>query len=98
MRNATIDHGYPTDTDSPRKKHRYFLWTFLIVQAVMLIWMIVGINSGTNGHCSGNLSAEDCANAQQVGTAIGAGVILAVWAAVDIILGFCYLIYKVARR
>lgn len=100
MHHATVEPeaGSRLSTTHPRKKRRVFLWVFLAVQVLMLIWMVTGINSGSSGHCTGGISAQDCANAKQVGTAIGAGVILAVWAAVDIILGFGYLIYRLARR
>lgn len=84
---------------SKRRPRRVFLWIFLAVQLLFLIWVIMGASSGagTPEDC-GNLSLQDCNDAESVGTAIGVGLIIALWAAADVILGITYLIYRVSRR
>ncbi|GGQ56352.1 hypothetical protein Saso_70170 [Streptomyces asoensis] len=39
-----------------------------------------------------------CEDASEVGTTIGVGLIIGLWAAVDIILGFTYVVYRLANR
>ncbi|MFD3939116.1 hypothetical protein ACFWSF_09270 [Streptomyces sp. NPDC058611] len=39
-----------------------------------------------------------CQDAGDVGTAIGVGLIIALWAAVDVILGITYAVYRLSRR
>lgn len=74
-----------------------FLWFFLAVQAVFLLWLVLGVSKGasTPTHCA---DAHVCDTARQVGAAIGAGVIIALWAAVDIILGIGYAVVHVSRK
>ncbi|NEC22178.1 hypothetical protein G3I50_28640 [Streptomyces parvus] len=84
---------------SPRKKHRVFLWVFLGVQLLFLIWLIAGIasGSGTPEDC-GTLDKQACNDAENAGTAIGVGLIIVLWAVVDVILGITYAVYRLARR
>lgn len=89
----------PPPPDSPRKRHRIFLWIFLAVQVIFLIWVIFGIASGAGDPVEcGTLTTAECNDASDVGTAIGVGILIAIWAAVDIILGFSYAIYRLGRR
>ncbi|WP_234338297.1 hypothetical protein [Streptomyces sp. NRRL F-5727] len=76
-----------------------FLWVFLAIQVIFLIWIIVGVasGSGTPDDC-GTLDRQTCNDAESVGTAIGVGAIIFLWAAVDIVLGVTYAIYRFARR
>ncbi|PJE97679.1 hypothetical protein CUT44_11130 [Streptomyces carminius] len=89
-------------TRPARKRHRVFFWFFLAVQALFLVWIITGIagNSGTPAGCAGltGKELELCEGAGDVGTAIGVGLIIALWVAVDVILGLTYLVYRLARR
>jgi hypothetical protein len=89
---------YPSDTKKKPRRIR-FLWVFLFIQAVFLLWVILGARSGAGSpdDC-GTLSAKDCDDAENLGTAIGVGLVIALWAATDIILGITYAIYKVAKR
>lgn len=98
----------------PRKKRHIFLWVFLTVQVIFIIWLIAGTHSSVNhlsAHTAADCRAhnnyffkslQDCVNgsnsATEVGTAIGAGLVIAFWAVVDIILGVSYGVYKLARR
>ncbi len=85
--------------ESPRKRKRVFMWFFLAVQVLFLIWIIAGISSGSGqpSDC-GSLDAETCNAASDTGTAIGVALIFAFWAIVDVILGFIYLVVRLARR
>ncbi|MFE1797763.1 hypothetical protein ACFW9L_16555 [Streptomyces sp. NPDC059517] len=86
----------------PKKRRRIFLWVFLAVQILFLVWIISGSvsASGTSNDCQG-LTGDAlslCEDAGDVGTAIGVGLIIALWAAVDIILGISYIVYRLATR
>ncbi|MGK5446450.1 hypothetical protein [Streptomyces radiopugnans] len=95
----------PPQQDAPpptaRKRRRFFLWFFLAIQVLFLIWVITGAASGdTAAECAG-LTGDElelCEDAAGVGTAIGVGVIIFLWAAVDIILALTYLVYRLATR
>ncbi|GGR57288.1 hypothetical protein [Streptomyces roseolus] len=85
--------------EQPRKPRRIFLWVFLAVQALFLLWVIVGASSGAGApEDCGTLSRETCNDAETAGTAIGVGIIIALWAAVDLILGITYAVYRISRR
>jgi hypothetical protein len=86
----------------PRKRRRLFLWFFLAVQVLFVIWVVMGAmsGSGTPHECRG-LTGSDlklCEDAGDTGTAIGVGLVIALWAAVDAILGFTYLVHRLATR
>lgn len=74
-----------------RRKHRVFPWIFLGIQILFLVWIIVGANSA--GSCP-----EGQEGACEVGTVIGAGLVIALWVAVDIILGLTYMVFRLLRR
>lgn len=80
-------------------RFRPFTWVMLVINVLFLIWIIVGIAgaSGTPEDC-GTLSAEACNAAEGVGTAIGAGLIIGLWVAADVILGVLWLITRPKRR
>jgi hypothetical protein len=93
----------PEAPASHRKRpRRVFLWIFLAVQVLFLIWIIVGVNSASDdsGSCQGLTgdALKLCQDAGDVGTAIGVGLIIGLWAAVDLILGITYAIYRFSRR
>ncbi len=86
----------------PRKRRMVFFWVFLAVQIIFLIWLISGIATagGTPDSCSG-LTGDDlqfCKDAGDLGTTIGAGLIVGLWAAVDFVLAVSYAIYRLSRR
>jgi len=85
-----------------RKPRRIFLWIFLAVQVIFLVWVIVGAStgSGTPKECRGLTGQElqNCKDASHAGTTIGVGLVIGLWAAVDIILGITYFIFRLGRR
>lgn len=89
----------PPPTPEPPLKHRrrVFPWVFLAVQVFFLVWVIAGGHNAAGTNCNG-LSANSCDTARQVGTTIGVGLIIAFWAAVDIILGITYLLFRITRK
>lgn len=78
----------------PRKRRRLFLWFFLAVQVIFLIWIIAGTQSA---HCDAHGSAT-ANGACSAGAAIGAGLIIALWVAADVILGLIYIVYRLSTR
>ncbi|MFJ9666350.1 hypothetical protein ACIRPP_17315 [Streptomyces sp. NPDC101219] len=97
------DSRYGDGSRPPQgKRRRVFLWVFLAVQILFLVWVIWGAStaSGTPEACRGR-TGDDlrlCNDASDVGTTIGVGLVIALWAAVDVILGFTYLVYRLASR
>lgn len=83
---------------TPAKKRRIFPWIFLAVQALFLVWIITGISSAGSQECPPSLTAEACEAATGVGAGIGVALIIALWVAVDVILGLTYLMFRFSRR
>lgn len=78
---------------TPRKKRRVFMWVTLAVNALFLFWFISGVSTGES--CSGLTGdALTTCQAGQAGTAIGAFIVIVLWAMVDIILGVIYLVTR----
>jgi hypothetical protein len=81
-------------------KWRKFTWVILIINVLFLVWVVSGIAGGTEGgsDCLAEakrnplLNAKDCDTAAEVGTAIGVGIVIFFWVAVDLILGVIWLI------
>ena len=82
----------------PRKKRRVFLWVFLAIQVIFLVWLIVGISSVAHSHDCTGLTPAECTSAKQVGGTIGAGLVVALWVATDVILGIGRFIVLTARH
>jgi len=95
-----------------RKRRRVFLWVFLAIQVLFVIWVIAGAASGGSSHsdaaayCHAHpgqfLSFSQCVSdyggGAKVGAAIGAGLVVLLWAVADVILGVSYGVWKLARR
>ncbi|MFM9370958.1 hypothetical protein [Streptomyces sp. Da 82-17] len=93
------DSGPEGSAEKPRRRRRVFLWVFLAIQLLFLVWVITGAASagGTPEDC-GTLDSTTCNEAENLGTAIGVGLIVAIWVAVDVILGITYAVYRLSRR
>ncbi|MBK1786642.1 hypothetical protein [Prauserella cavernicola] len=79
---------------NPQKRRHIFRWFFLVVQILFLVWIIAGVANTED--CSG-LVGQDldaCEAGTAVGTGIGVGLIIALWAAVDVILGITWLVFR----
>jgi uncharacterized membrane protein YdfJ with MMPL/SSD domain len=66
----------------------------------MLLWLIGAIVSTAHPHVAhcGSLTVADCKSAAQVGGSIAVGLIVFLWAAVDVILGAGFLIWRATTR
>lgn len=69
-------------------RFRIFTWVILAVNAIFLIWIIEAIAT----------RPDPTNTAANVGTAIGAGLVIVLWAAADVILGILWLITKPRTR
>lgn len=78
----------PMHDTKPAKRHRIFMWFFLVVQLLFAAWVIAGIASGS----------ENTTDAENAGTAIGVGLLVLLWFFVDCFLGVGYAVYRLARR
>lgn len=85
-------------TATTPKRHHVFRWIFLAVQALFVAWIVVGASSAGSGSTAcAKLTGEalkTCQDAGTAGTAIGVGLVIFLWAAVDVILGVTYLIFR----
>lgn len=97
-----------------RRKRRVFLWVFLAIQVIFIIWIIAaisgaaaGINPSVVAQCQHQAASMGMTQAQCVsflggaaktGTAVGVGLVVALWAVTDFIVGATYGIYRLARR
>jgi predicted nucleic acid-binding Zn ribbon protein len=77
---------------------RIFTWVILAFNLLMLIWVISGIASNAR-NCSG-LTGDALTNCQagNVGTGIGVGLLILLWALGDIILGVLWLVTRPRTR
>jgi hypothetical protein len=78
-----------------RKRRHIFRWVFLAIQALFLVWIIAGAASSSSASCGGlkGSALHTCRDAGHVGTAVGVGLIIFLWAAIDVILGVGYLVF-----
>ena len=78
---------------------RKFTWFILVVQVIFVIWIIAGASSASN-NCDG-LIGDDldiCQAGTAIGASLGIGIIIFLWAFVDIILGLVWLITNRGQR
>ncbi len=77
---------------------RWFKLSFVTLQVVFLVWVVGGARSGARTPLKcGVLNPHDCNAAQNLGTAIGVGVIIVIWVLVDIVLGVSYAMARLRR-
>jgi hypothetical protein len=92
---------YPPYQPPPKRRRRVFVWVFLAIQVLFVVLVIAGAASGHGAAANCHeqyLTHAQCANASETGTAIGVGLVVVLWAVVDIILGVSYGIWRLARR
>jgi hypothetical protein len=80
-------------------KWRVFTWVILVINVLFLIWVIAGGVSASK-NCNGLTGSElqGCQAGTAVGASIGIGIIIFLWALVDVILGVLWLVTKPRRR
>jgi hypothetical protein len=68
-------------------------WFILIVQALFVFWIIAGASSVSDS-CAGltGYDLDFCQAGTAVGASIGIGLIIVLWAFVDVILGVIWLV------
>lgn len=76
-----------------RRKTGVFLWIFLAVQALFVWWLFAGVGDAAQS-CQGSEYQAAC----ETGAGLGAILIIMLWAAVDVILGIGYGVYRMATR
>lgn len=91
-----------TETDvlsgPPGRKRRVFPWVFLAIQAVFAAGLVAAARHAATAACPHDpIPGWQCGSAREAGAAVGAGVALLAWAAVDMILAAGYLVWRLAR-
>lgn len=95
---ATINGPYDHTKDPgafTKPKRRIFMWSFLAVQALFLLWIIVG--AASNAQESTNLTGTE-ADAYAVGTGIGVMLIIGLWMAVDFFMFIGWVVVRLSSR
>ena len=75
-----------------RPHWRKMTWVVLLFNAIMLVWLIAGVATATHNPACNGLSQSTCQAATDVGASIGAGLIIGLWLAGDVILGILWLV------
>lgn len=78
---------------------RKFTWFILVVQVLFLVWIVAGVGDAAN-NCDGEVgdALELCQAGTAIGAGIGVGIIIFLWAFVDIILGLIWLVTNRGQR
>jgi len=78
---------------------RKFTWFILVIQVIFVIWIIAGASSASS-NCDGLVGDEldICQAGTAIGAGLGIGIIIFLWAFVDIILGLIWLITNRGQR
>ncbi|MFE7120198.1 hypothetical protein ACFU99_32725 [Streptomyces sp. NPDC057654] len=93
----------PPSPPSGKKPHRswrphwrIFTWVIIAFNVLMLLWLILGVNAASDEgkNCEAEVGElrEACEMGNDVGTAFGAGLIIAIWVAGVFILGVLWLV------
>lgn len=77
---------------------RIFTYVILAFNVLMLVWIIGGVASASHASNCGSLSHQTCQAASDVGTAIGAGILVVAWVFGDTILGVLWLVTRPRGR
>lgn len=89
----------PTPVAAQRAGHwRFMTWVFLAFNALMAVWLIAGVNAASNSECSPGISISACEAGNDVGTAIGAGIILFFWFIGFVVLGLLWFMTRTRGR
>ena len=78
-----------------RRPHwRKMSWVILAWNALMVIWIIVGLAAAHNTANCGSLSQQACQDATNVGAGIGVMALVFLWLVVDVLLAIIWLVTK----
>jgi hypothetical protein len=78
---------------------RPLTWVVLVVQALFVIWLVAGVNAASSGSdCSASSYRDSCEAGQTIGTGIAIGIVIFLWALVDVILGVVWLVTNKSKR
>ena len=78
---------------------RPLTWVILAVQVLFIIWLVTGFNAASDsGNCSTSDYSDACQAGQTIGTGIAIGIIIFLWALVDVILGVIWLVTNKTKR
>lgn len=77
---------------------RPMTWIILVVQVLFVIWLIAGINTVSQDTCTDSEYADACQAGAAIGAGIGIGLIIFLWALVDVILGVIWLVTNKSKR
>jgi len=107
-------HAFQPGPPDPvgRRRRRIFPWVFLAIQVLFVILLIVQIAGGSDVHAQAvaychahpdqylpfSQCVSDYGTGGKAGTAIGAGLLVVLWAVADVILGISYGVWRLARR
>lgn len=69
-------------------------WFILVVNALFLLWVIVGAADKGPAVCSPGMDAQACADLTAAGKGIGIGILIMLWTMVDVILLVLWLVTK----
>ncbi|WP_411104171.1 hypothetical protein [Streptomyces sp. cmx-4-9] len=86
-----------------RRPHwRLLTWVVLLFNAVMLLWLVVGLAGASDAgeECRDETAdlSEACRLGNDIGTALGAGLIIFLWMAGAVILGVVWLVTNSRKR
>ena len=78
---------------------RMFTWFILVVQILFVTWIITGTSSVAS-NCDGEVgeALELCQAGTAIAAGIGMGLIIFLWAIVDVILGLIWLVTNRGQR
>jgi hypothetical protein len=77
---------------------RPLTWVILAVQVLFVIWIISGVNTASKDTCPQDQYSDMCKGAEAIGTGIGIGLIIFLWALIDVILGVVWMVTNKSKR
>lgn len=69
---------------------KIFKWSFILWNVLMLVWLIAGVNAASKLKVAGEAQRAG----RDLGTALGAGLIITIWVAGSVIIGLFVLFTK----
>jgi hypothetical protein len=76
---------------------RPLTWVILAVQVLFVIWIIAGVN-GTSDTCPKDQYSDACNAGEAIGAGIGIGIVIFLWALIDVILGVIWMVTNKNKR